>query len=247
MIYLYARVSTDKQENGREAQVQRLLDWAEGKDYVLFVDEDVSARSVRLNRRKAGKAMCDALKPGDIVVITKDDRAFRSSYDLAVTRQQWRQMGIHLEIMDLPEAFKTPEGELFLTLKVAFGQYESELHGQRKREVYAHKKRTGQPYATTRPFGWVVVKGRHGREWKECQYERDTAAMVKELRDAGKSWGQISAELCYRGRRKPPGSRNEFYYDSDLCLLVKALEAGFPKRSQASWRERGSAPKQPAG
>jgi predicted site-specific integrase-resolvase len=50
MIHLYARVSTDKQENGREAQTKRLLDWAQGKEAKLWVDEDVSAYNVRMRR-----------------------------------------------------------------------------------------------------------------------------------------------------------------------------------------------------
>ena len=31
MLYLYARVSTDKQENSRDAQVARLNDWCKAR------------------------------------------------------------------------------------------------------------------------------------------------------------------------------------------------------------------------
>lgn len=253
MIHLYARVSTDRQENGREAQVDRLMQWVGDKPHRLHVDEDVSAYSVPLNRRPAGKLMCDLLQPGDTVVITKDDRAFRSLLDMALTRFNWRQLGVHLEILDLPDAFKTREGELFLNLKVAFGEYESQTHGQRKREVYAYKRKAGKPYSTTRPFGWLVAKrfdkglGRMVLDkYVEYPKERALAATVKGLRESGMSWAKISAELCYRNVRKPKGAKNEFYYDSDLPLLVAALEAGFPTIGQGAWRARGSARKQRA-
>jgi predicted site-specific integrase-resolvase len=50
MIHLYARVSTDKQENGREAQTKRVLEWAQDKEHRLWVDEDVPAYNVRMRR-----------------------------------------------------------------------------------------------------------------------------------------------------------------------------------------------------
>lgn len=254
MIHLYARVSTDKQENGRDAQVQRLKDWAGNSPHELFVDEDVSAYSVPLHRRPAGKQMCDRLQTGDTVVVTKDDRAFRSVLDMATTRQQWQSLGIHLEIIDLPDAFRTAEGELFLTLKVAFGQYESKQHGQRKREVYAHKRKAGRPYSTIRPFGWLVTKrfdktvGRMVLEgYKEYPEERALAVTVQTMRDKGMSMSLIADELICEGVRKPKGSRGQYYYPSDLTALLRAAAAGFPKRPQGAWLTPEPAQKQPAG
>lgn len=244
MIHLYARVSTDKQENGREAQVGRLLDWVGTAPHRLHVDEDVSAYSTPLNRRPHGRQMCDQLQKGDTVVITKDDRAFRSLYDMAVTRQNWRSLGVHLEILDLPDAFKTPEGELFLNMKVAFGEYESRQHGQRKREVYAHKRKSGRPYSTTRPFGWLVTKrfdkgvGRMVLDgYAEFPAERALAQTVQAMRGNGMNWSLIADELICEGVRKPKGSKGEYYYPSDLKLLVRAAEAGFPKMPQGAWRD----------
>lgn len=254
MIYLYARVSTDKQENGRDAQVQRLKDWAGDSPHELFVDEDVSAYSVPLNRRPAGKQLCDRLQRGDTVVVTKDDRAFRSVLDMATTRQQWQSLGIHLEIIDLPDAFRTAEGELFLTLKVAFGQYESKQHGQRKREVYAHKRKSGQPYSTIRPFGWLVTKrfdkglNRMVLEgYREYPEERAMVPVIQAMRDKGMSWSLIADELICEGYRKPKGGRGQYYYPSDLQALLLAAEAGFPKRPQGAWQARGRARTQHAG
>lgn len=254
MIHLYARVSTDKQENGRDAQVARLEQWAAGRPFRLHVDEDVSAYSTPINRRPMGKRMCDLLQRGDTVVITKDDRAFRSILDMAQTRHNWRSIGVHLEILDLPDAFKTPEGELFLNMKVAVGEYESRMHGQRKREVYAHKRRTGQPYSTIRPFGWLVTKTldeRTGRMrptgYKVYQPERDLVPRVQAMQAQGMSMSLIADELISCGVRKPKGSKGQYYYPSDLKLLLRAAEAGFPKLPQGAWQDRVRARSQPAG
>ena len=64
-VYLYARVSTDRQENSKAAQVDRLLQWAERNGHTVdetFTDEDVSALSVRLQDRPAGKQLWDRLE-----------------------------------------------------------------------------------------------------------------------------------------------------------------------------------------
>jgi DNA invertase Pin-like site-specific DNA recombinase len=250
MLYLYIRVSTDKQENGREAQTKRLVDWCGDREHVLFVDEDVSAYSVPLNRRPKGKELCDRLKPGDTVVITKDDRAFRSSYDFAVTWHNWRMLGITLEILDLPEALKTPQGELFLTLKVAFGQYESAQHGQRKREVYAYKRSTGQPYNQLRPWGWLATKDKSGRlsGWEPCPKEQALGRRVAAMRAKGMAWPKIATILCLEGAQKPVRRRGSsaWYHCSDVRSLAQAAAAGFPMQPQAFWQARGPAPTPPA-
>lgn len=239
MIHLYARVSTDKQENGRDAQVARLEQWAAGRPFRLHVDEDVSAYSTPINRRPMGKRMCDLLQRGDTVVITKDDRAFRSILDMAQTRHNWRSIGVHLEILDLPDAFKTPEGELFLNMKVAVGEYESRMHGQRKREVYAHKRRTGQPYSWIRPYGWRRTKDKRGKlsGYAVDEAERRLATRVIAMRDAGKSWWEITSEVCLSGARKPCARDGDGYYHvPDIRALVSAAEAGYPIVPQSFWR-----------
>lgn len=249
MIYLYARVSTDKQENGREAQTERLLDWCGDREHVLFIDEDVSAHSVPLKARPNGKLMWDLLAPGDTVVFSKTDRAFRSLADAAPALQVWHQMGIAVRILDLDIDLSTPAGELFFSQLVAFAQFESRMHGQRKREVYAHKRLHGLPYSRTRPFGWVAVKGRDGRlsHWAPCEAERELAAVVRSMHAKGWNWCRISTDLCLQNVTKPGRKRGLYYRDSDLPALVAALEAGFPKRPQGELRGRGSSRKQRVG
>lgn len=249
MIYLYARVSTDKQENGREAQTQRLLDWCGEREHVLFVDEDVSAHSVPLKARPKGKIMWDMIRPGDMVVFSKVDRAFRSLADAAPALQVWHQLGVSVRILDLDIDLATPAGELFFSQLVAFAQFESRMHGQRKREVYAHKRLHGMPYSCTRPFGWVAVKDKNGKlsHWTPCQAERDLASEVRTLRSKGWNWNRISVDLCLQNVKKPRGAKGIWYRDSDLPALVAALEAGFPKTPQGAMRGRGSERKQRVG
>lgn len=238
MIHLYARVSTDKQENGREAQEQRLRDWVKDQPHTLWVEEDASAYSIRLNARPAGKQMCDALQAGDTVVITKVDRVFRRMYDFAVTREKWEKLGVELVILDLPQ-LSGPHGKFFLSVVVASGELESDMHSQRKQEVYHHKRKMGQPYARTRPYGWKVVKT-DGKMtgWEPLPYERSLGQEVLAMRAAGKSWSEIANAVCLRGVRKfsPCASGERYYHAQDLQRLARAAAAQYPVVPQAFWQ-----------
>jgi DNA invertase Pin-like site-specific DNA recombinase len=240
MLYLYARVSTDKQENGRDAQVQRLTAWAQASghaDYRLMVDEDVSAYNVRLHSRKVGKEMYDALQSGDTVAITKIDRAFRRMYDFAVTREQWEKLGVSLVVLDLP-ALQGPHGKFFASIVVASGELESDMHGQRKREVYANKRRLGLPYNQLRPYGWLAVKGATGRleSWAPCIPEQELGRRVLRMRSQGMSYPKIALDLCRENVRKPVTKKGSsgYYHVSDVFLLARAAQAGYPKQRRDS-------------
>jgi len=242
VIYLYARVSTDKQENGREAQTARLTEWAAARGYEggrLFVEEDASALYIPLHKRKEGKQMWDLLAPGDTVIMTKVDRGFRSWADAAVTHAKWQQIGITLRFADLDIDLSTPQGELFFSQMVAFAQYESRMHGQRKREVYAHKRRMNQPYSFTRPYGWRVTKDKRGKlaGWEPLPSEQKLGRKILDMRRAGMSWFAIASSVADAGHRKPVRREGEGYYHvADVRNLARAASAGYPTVPQAVWQ-----------
>lgn len=242
MIYLYGRVSTDKQENGREAQVDRLMQWAAGAGITFdaeFVDEDVSALSVRLQDRPQGKLLWDILQSGDIVVATKMDRMFRRLADMANTIDSWRKIGVRLKLLDMDVDIDSPNGRAIAGFTAVAAQWESELHGQRKREVYAYKRKTCQPYSWTRPYGWQRVKDKRG---KLCGYSPDTdeqelGQRILDWREKGKSWWAIASDVCLAGVRKPSTREGDGYYHvRDIQALACAAAAGYPAVPQAVWR-----------
>lgn len=250
MIYLYARVSTDKQENSRDAQVARLNDWCKARGLSVdteYVDEDVSAYSVLLRDRPQGKAMWDRLSAGDSVVVTKVDRAFRGLADCAVTIDLWRKLGITLHILDMPIDLQTPQGRLFLSQIAAFAEFESAMHGQRKREVYANKRQSGQPYNQLRPFGWVSVKDKAGKlsGWEANAEEQALGKRAERMHSEGMSYYEIATAFALEGVRKPRRRRDSsgYYHVNDILCLCRAATAGYPRLPRAFWQERGYAQK----
>ena len=240
--YLYARVSTDKQENGKEAQVQRLREFALGRGYTAdreLIDEDVSAFYTPLFERPQGKLLWDALAPGDTVLMTKVDRGFRSWADAANTHAKLRDLGVALRFADLDIDLSTPQGELFFSQIVAFAQFESRMHGQRKREVFAHKRKTGQPYSWIRPFGWRRVKDKKGKlsGYAPDHKEQTLGRKVLDMRSQGMSWWQIARDVCLSGARKPAAREGDGYYHV-RCIrsLASAAGAGYPTVPQGFWQ-----------
>lgn len=244
MLYLYARVSTDRQENGRDAQVNRLKSWAGDREVAgVFVDEDVSALSVRLQDRPEGKKMWEVLAPGDVVACTKMDRMFRRLADMASTIDAWKHLGIRLQLLDMDVDIESPHGRAFAGFTAVAAQLESELHGQRKREVYAYKRQTGQPYNQTRPFGWVATRARNGKldGWAVCEAERATGKRVLAMRRQGMSHAKIASVLCLEGVQKPVRRRGSsgYYHVQDIFCLARAAQAGYPRLPREFWQAPG--------
>lgn len=229
MIYAYARVSTDRQENSAEAQSARLLAYCEQSGLPfggLYVDEDQSAYQIPLSRRREGKRLCDALSPGDTLVFTKIDRVFRSMRDQCNTLANWAEQGLKVVILDMPIQYDDPFGRAMLESMGSHAQLESALKGQRIREVNAYLKQNNLPYGGCRPLGWLVVNKRY----VPCESERELGRRVVAMKQAGASYQEIALALCKEGVRKPRRRKGSagWYHVTDIQLLHRAAVAGFP-------------------
>lgn len=256
MIYGYARVSTDRQDNSLEAQQERITAYCRDNGLELtelFVDRDQSAYKIPLPRRREGKRLCDALSQGDTVIFTRIDRCFRSLQDQCSTLAKWDEMGLTYTCLDLPIQLQTPYGRLTLNVLGATSQLSSELTGMRVREVTEYLRSQGRPYGGGRPLGWLRVDG----EYVESPEERALGDEALRMRGEGYSYEAICFSFAKRGEQKPQtrrGSRG-YYGLADVWKLVQAASAGYPAippgSSQACWpgglpRGAGSGAGQPA-
>ena len=237
-VRLYARVSTDDQKTSASAQVQRLEEFAlaEGKEVAgLYVDEDVSgAKPLKL--RPQGKLLWDATEPGDVVVFTKVDRAFRSLSDAVTTLEVWQQLGVSVRILDTGMDLATPAGQLFFSQLVGFAQFERALLGQRLKEAYAECRREGRPYGNSRPFGWRKIGTGKNKRFEPLEWERELGQRVVAMREAGDSWAEIATDFYREGISKPGKAnavrsrqwRGVYYLENELRQLYLATLADFP-------------------
>lgn len=242
MLYGYARVSTDKQENSAEAQALRLKAYAErsGLEFgEVFVDEDQSAYKIPLHQRKQGRVLWDKLKAGDVVVFCTFDRVFRSVLDGAQTLAKCKELGIKLKFLDNTMDVMTGQGELSFNILSAVSQYASQIAGQRQREIQSYLRAAGRPYGKLRPYGWVAKD----KTFVAYQPERDIGDMVVAMREEGKSFPAICLHLCKKELRKPPNKHGVrgYYGLSDTKALHRAAAAGYPRipprLSRAQWND----------
>lgn len=241
-LYGYVRVSTDLQEASAEAQRDTLLRYAAGIGRqldCLYVDQDVSG-GIPLRDRPAGKQMWDKLEPGDTVLVTTQDRGFRSFEDVVHTFYVWKHTGIKLHILDFPVDLTTDEGEMWFMQKAVFAAYEKKQIGKRTKAAYEHRRRNGQPYGPTRPYGWVVTKDKAGKPkgWEMCPAEREVGAMVLRLRAEGVSRANVAIALLRHGARKPRKKKGctDYYHVKDILLLERAARAGYPRLPREFWQ-----------
>lgn len=242
MLYGYGRVSTDMQDCSVEDQRLQLQTWAGDRKIILCVDEDVSG-SVPLRERPRGKEMWDLLAPGDVVVVTTKDRAFRSLIDAANTLLTWSQQGIKLHILDFPVDLTTDEGEMAFLTGAVFSQYERKKIGKRTSSALKHKARTGQPYLRTRPWGWTrvgtVLAGRTTWTYVPCEPERKLGLRMLAMQRDGMSCSGIA--ISCMDCRKPQSRKGHWYTAQDVRKILLAAQAGYPRLAQSAWLARDCA------
>lgn len=250
MIYFYGRVSSDHQDNSAANQRQLGEQFAAecGEQVTIFVDEDVSG-SVPLKHRPEGKKVWDALQPGDMLVVPRLDRGWRSVEDAANTLRVMREIGVRVMILDSPIDVSTDEGELMFLTFANFAQYENRVRSRRIKDVFQYRKKNGKPYSCTRPFGWK----RDGDEWVELPQERAIADKAAEMRAQGMTYRGIASKMCMKQEYKKPVYKTNYMYGkpktqgwysgTEIKGLLCAREAGYPIVSQAEMRAASPAVK----
>ena len=118
-IYGYARVSTEDQT----LELQRAALEAKGCSK-LFGEKISGARSDRPQLTKLLKA----LKPGDVVVVTKLDRLARSTVDLQNILQSIKTASADFKVLDTPSLDTTnPYGKLLFDILGALAEFERSM------------------------------------------------------------------------------------------------------------------------
>jgi DNA invertase Pin-like site-specific DNA recombinase len=135
----YARVSSTDQEY--ETQVERLR----GAGCTKVFAEKLSGKSTN-GRHELAKAF-KALRPGDVLVITKLDRLARSIRDLLSIIDQLKVGGVSLKALDDTWLDTTsPHGELIFTIMGAMAEFERKLIRQRCEEGIRRAQAQGKQF-----------------------------------------------------------------------------------------------------
>lgn len=151
--YGYIRVSTkDQEDNGvsLKAQQDTLHQWFTREkpkndwdgDFRVFIDGGVSAFKKNLPKRPQGNALIATAQPGDTVVFTKLDRAFRSVADGNITLEWFKKKSIRIVFLDLgngqPVDAATIPGFLQINGMLQLAQLESMMKSERTKATHKY-------------------------------------------------------------------------------------------------------------
>lgn len=202
MIYGYTRVSTLDQASGTSLHEQErkikglaLVHGADEPSQVqIYRDEGVSG-SVPLEQREQGGYLLDVLAPGDLLIVAKLDRAFRSAEDALRKASLLKERGIDLVIADIGQDPVTHNGagKLFFTLLAAMAEFERERILERTREGRHAKRSRGGYIGGNAPFGYRVAGEGRGSRLVPVPEEQEAVRTILEARAEGLSLRAVAA------------------------------------------------------
>jgi DNA invertase Pin-like site-specific DNA recombinase len=140
----YARTSTLEQVAGFEAQVKELK--TAGCKRIL--KEQVSS----IDQRPELERALDALREGDVLIVTKLDRLARNVVHLGQIVERVQKAGASLRILAMGLDTGTATGKLMLNVLGSVAQFEREMMLERQREGIAKAKAEGKYKGGKRSF-----------------------------------------------------------------------------------------------
>ncbi len=165
-VYAYTRVSTSRQvDEGESLSVQErtIAGYALMHGLTVaqtFVEAGVSG-SKPISDRPQGKALMDALKPGDTIITAKLDRMFRSALDALDILAKLKDRQISLHMIDLGgDVCSNGISKLVFTILSAVAEAERDRIRERVATVKADQRQRGRYLGGRVPFGFRV--GDHG-------------------------------------------------------------------------------------
>lgn len=142
----YARVSTGEQNLDLQIDALRAANCDQ-----IFTDKGISAIA---SVRPGYEGAIDALRGGDVFVIWKIDRAFRSTVDAILVLEALRRRGIEFQCITMNIDTTTPDGRKWYRDTASWAEYERELISERTKAgleaARRRGKRLGRPPALTR-------------------------------------------------------------------------------------------------
>jgi putative DNA-invertase from lambdoid prophage Rac len=201
-VYGYVRVSTTRQaDEGESLEVQQrtIQGYCHMHGLVLdqmFVERGVSG-SKPFATRPEGSALLSMLKPGDVVITAKLDRAFRSASDALNVLDQLKADGISLHMIDLGgDVTNNGISKLVFTILSAVAESERDRIKERVSDTKADQRQRGRFLGGRKPFGFDVDGD--GALIPNAN-EQAAIATMRTLRDAGRSYRFIADALNGQG------------------------------------------------
>lgn len=197
-VFGYVRVSTDRQATEGESldvQMRQVEGYAQMHGWQIaetFREEGVSG-SVPLAERPEGERMLSLLSRGDVLIVAKLDRLFRSALDALRTVEMLRERGVSLHMIDLGgDVSGNGLAKMFLTVAAAFAEAERDRIRERVAQTKRDQAARGRYLGGVVPFGFEV--GPDGA-LVELPWNKPARAMMVRLFRRGVALRPIAVKL----------------------------------------------------
>ena len=131
----YIRTSTSKQ------LIDRQVIALKGECDEVFIEDGVSAVK---KKRPVYERVIKQLQPGDVLVVSSLDRAFRSVLDALNELEKLHQRDIQFKSLTQDFDTTTPEGKLLYVIAAALAEWERQMISQRIKEGLSAARKRGK-------------------------------------------------------------------------------------------------------
>lgn len=206
---VYARVSTDKQEHGKEAQISSAKNYAKsvGGNVIEVFSENASGKNDQREGLKHAIAACK--DKGATLLIAKLDRLSRNAAFLFALKSDLDKANVEVIAADMPEVLSNT---LMLSVMAGMAQHEREIISQRTKAGLEVARKKGKKIG--RPKGYKMneaskQKISEGNKKKRKDVEPMVINIISQKRKEGKTFDAIAHDLNELGATTPNG--NKFY------------------------------------
>jgi DNA invertase Pin-like site-specific DNA recombinase len=242
--HIYVRVSTDKQDLSPEWQRNVCCSYFEQElakrgftlNPTIFEDIGQSAYKIPWAEREVGKHLFTTIKSGDIVIIAKQDRAWRTVRDKENCLFLFRQLGIGIAILDANLDTSTAAGKFASGIMALQAQWESDIRSERMKAALHVRRQRRTPSKRRPPPGWMYDYARE--ELVPDLRERKLLDLIYSWRaDRVRSVKQTCRWLTDNGIRRVSGSKYNVQWVQRAWM---ARQKGWPLEGyvQSFWRDR---------
>lgn len=234
-------MSTNKQENSIQDQEKAIIEWWERSrslpefsdhKWGKFFKDPATSGATSLFKRKGGQQLAHNMKSGDIVLVTKLDRAFRSLTDMIDSVENLTGLGVEIVFVHdtfLNNGSNSAAGKLILRIMAAIAEFERDLLSERIKEgIKRSPKKHRRDFNRRLPVGWRLSKSRYKRYPTEDEYTITLAKNIAEyLVQENLSKKQVTQrELMDAGLVLKNGKAPK---PDQLRILLASACVGFPR------------------
>ena len=224
----YVRVSTEKQATegmSLETQRAKLAQYAALYDIELVTIVEDAQSGGTIDRPGLQAALSQLGKNGvDTLLVVKLDRLTRSVVDMGVLVKDYFQSKYSLVSVSEQLDTRSAGGRLVMNVLMSIFAWEREAIGERTAAVAQYMKANGKYTGGRVPYGKSVSTD--GSTLVDNPEELATLNVVRELRDAGRSFRDIAVELGRRGYTTRTGK--PFMYTAIPNMLAAVAPKSAP-------------------